>query len=972
MQLPCQNNSYVNYTHAVSCLSCEEGFYCEVLGVSMPCPKGYYCPAGTVSPIPCPVGTYSKQVKLSSQEQCLSCPGGKFCNQLALSYEGSGDCAAGFFCFQGAEKARPGLQSNSSCECGGNNNMTIGGICPRGHYCPTGSINPIPCQAGTFSSREGANECQICPAGFFCPVMTSDYTTYPCPAGTFCVKGSQVPQSCPSGTFSAKLELKHVSECQSCSPGQFCAQPGLVKPTGQCLGGYFCSEGSSTSRQNECPIGFYCPRGSSTPTLCEAGYYCPVKLLNSSYMPCSAGYFCSQGSSKYRPPNGSVFGGPCPKGRYCPEGSAVPELCPPGTHNEEEAAQSISECVLCPAGTCCPYFGMEKTDRCSPGYYCPGNESSCQPLLHKCQPGHYCPTNSSFQIQCPSGFFQDEELATVCKDCPAGYYCENKYGPVLSYRSYSCPKGYYCPNKTETEFQYPCPVGTYNDELKRKSITDCKQCQPGYACTKIGLDKPDKPCNAGYICRGGSDSPSPEGADLNTKCPPGHYCPKGSLSPMPCPQGTYNPNSIGQSIHDCQPCDAGHYCNETGMLNAGPNCIEGFYCGNGSVSPKQLLCPSGYFCPNGVVAPIPCPEGTYSDLEGLAKVSQCKLCLESFYCPKAGQSKVVDPCVAGFYCPPGEKIPNKLCPKGFFCPNGTSHPQQCLPGTFTSTDGRSDCLPCDAGFYCSPVELWNVTENITPCPKGFFCPVGSSFYSKKPCPQGTYNSRYGLQSETQCSSCSPGSFCAATGLEEPSGLCEEGYYCEGNATSSQERICPAGTFCPEGSATPYPCRNGTFSIVPGSKECQLCKPGYFCPPGTSDYTLFRCPAGSFCPKGTSDKYQFLCEEGTFNPYLGMKQQTDCSPCPPGKYCMGKGLTSATGECKIGYYCSGGANTAIGKDGEDSECPKGTYCPLGSVEPQPCSEGYFCDRDGLGEPSGKCFAGYYCLQKSTTGMKFVCH
>ena len=48
-------------------------------------------------------------------------------------------------------------------------------------------------------------------------------------------------------------------------------------------------------------------------------------------------------------------------------------------------------------------------------------------------------------------------------------------------------------------------------------------------------------------------------------CPVGHYCPMGSGMPTPCPVGTYT-NTLGlEQEANCTDCDAGKYCNDTGM-----------------------------------------------------------------------------------------------------------------------------------------------------------------------------------------------------------------------------------------------------------------------------------------------------------------------------------------------------------------------------------------------------------------------
>ena len=43
------------------------------------CPKGSYCPAGSVSHVPCPTGTFSSATSLSSAADCEPCPAGYEC-----------------------------------------------------------------------------------------------------------------------------------------------------------------------------------------------------------------------------------------------------------------------------------------------------------------------------------------------------------------------------------------------------------------------------------------------------------------------------------------------------------------------------------------------------------------------------------------------------------------------------------------------------------------------------------------------------------------------------------------------------------------------------------------------------------------------------------------------------------------------------------------------------------------------------
>ena len=51
------------------------------------------------------------------------------------------------------------------------------GACPRGHYCPAGTVRPIACAGGRYADAEGATSerCHgLCERGHFCPTGSVD------------------------------------------------------------------------------------------------------------------------------------------------------------------------------------------------------------------------------------------------------------------------------------------------------------------------------------------------------------------------------------------------------------------------------------------------------------------------------------------------------------------------------------------------------------------------------------------------------------------------------------------------------------------------------------------------------------------------------------------------------------------------------------------------------------------------------
>lgn len=118
----------------------------------------------------------------------------------------------------------------------------------------------------------------------------------------------------------------------------------------------------------------------------------------------------------------------------------------------------------------------------------------------------------------------------------------------------------------------------------------------------------------------------------------------------------------------------------------------------------------GYFCPGGSYKnQYPCPAGTFSSATGLMWQSQCLLCPVGYYCPQGCSAPVA--AAAGYYIDfPGATSINaqKLCPAGQSC----------------STPGQS------------------LTFGGTPCPRGKYCPAGTSVPVN--CPAGTWSDQQDL------------------------------------------------------------------------------------------------------------------------------------------------------------------------------------------------------------------------------------
>lgn len=122
-----------------------------------------------------------------------------------------------------------------------------------------------------------------------------------------------------------------------------------------------------------------------------------------------------------------------------------------------------------------------------------------------------------------------------------------------------------------------------------------------------------------------------------------------------------------------------------------------------------------------------------------------------------------------------------------------------------------------------------------------------------------------------------------------------------------------------------------FFISTGKASCDLCTKGYYCPENTTDPTDYPCPGGHYCPDGTKYSSEYKCRAGYYNPQTTQTSQAACLLCTAGKYCEGEGLSSPTGNCSIGWFCSGGSvqdKPAVVGKGTDIICP--TLFPIHEI------------------------------------------
>eukprot|EP01022_Parablepharisma_sp_SALTPOND_P023128 TRINITY_DN47_c0_g6_i1.p1 TRINITY_DN47_c0_g6~~TRINITY_DN47_c0_g6_i1.p1 ORF type:complete len:4331 (-),score=484.04 TRINITY_DN47_c0_g6_i1:2741-15733(-) len=923
-------------------ITCEAGYLClgsvgEYPSDSLLCPAGYYCTARAVDPTPCPPGTYNPEKGGKTIDNCIQTPAGKY--SLRGSARPTGDCAPGFYCEAGSTRDK----------------MT-------------------PCPVGTFRSKPNgalSSDCGPCPAGYFCPLGTSE--PRPCPIGYYCGPAIKTPTKCPPGYFGSSPLLRDLSQCIKCWSGRFCSVAGLSFPDGRCDPGYYCKEGSAVPNPtddlagNLCPAGGVCPAGSKAPQpcppgkysktagmksvseceTCTEGNYCIGEVKNGVSGQCKAGYYCTPGSK-------TETEMPAQPGHYTGPGAFAEVECAAGTYTPDPATVT---CTQCPAGYRCPSTGNTGVfEDCPAGKYCGlGSTTGTD-----CPAGTYSPIKNlhaeSGCTKCPPGKYCVGGQSTTSGDCSGGYYCDGG-DSTSTPPTKKCPAGSYCPPGSARSI--PCPVGTFNSNEEESSSTACKACTAGSYCGKTGLADVEGECDEGYYCDGGDTAPRP----TSKRCAKGQKCPKGSVEAKDCPAGTYQ-DSEGQG--DCIPCPRGFFCTSKST---------GF--------DTSQDCPAGHYCPEGTKSSTehPCPEGTYNPNMNAFDVAQCIKCDPGHYCSGTGRTVVGPKCDPGYYCILGASVKDpddstgKPCPIGYYCEEGASYPAPCSPGrACTTTKMSADGIQCDGGYYCTlAAKKTNPTiaaEGGGACGPGYYCPPGSS--APIPCPAGTYSNANLNSHESQCTPCDDGYYCDAPAATDKKGTCSEGFYCKkavgaviGFITAEPEdHQCPEGYKCPAGTLDKIPCPNNQYQDIIGQATCKDCPPGYWCDPDEKHRCRPDLELKSFYCTGGKRAYE-LCADGKYNVQEGSSTIDDCLKCPAGKYCPQNptGGEAKMNMCPAGRYCPEGSGSSKG-----NICDIGYYCPQGSAEQYKCSPGRYCDVQGLSDAdltTRPCDEGYYCISGAST-------
>ena len=348
---PCASNFYMN--NKFQCTSCDI--------------PGYYCPAGvtqSATSMPCPIGTYSDIVPISTVEQCLSCPEGQYSDRVGVaSSTGCNVCPSNMY---QDEKGK------SNCKGCPNEKIIVDTSTASKHDdVEDCSINIPVCQSVEYLDN---HSCHQCSQGYVCD--GTSMTT--CPMGHFC-PGDGTKQPCPPGKYGeSEANVKEFTACTNCTRGTFQTLTGQTFCDRTCpIGTYGTTQGASTQSEacDNCPIGHRCSSISiKTPILCPRGTFqnnrrsstCK-QCLHDTYSDTMGSETCKHCDSGLQTSGiGSTSKTQC---------ISIPKTC-------EDARRPIND-------TC--------TD-CAPGFYSNGLGTDC--------------------MLCPIGFSQPIAMQYDCQLCP--------------------------------------------------------------------------------------------------------------------------------------------------------------------------------------------------------------------------------------------------------------------------------------------------------------------------------------------------------------------------------------------------------------------------------------------------------------------------------------------------------------------------------------------------------------------------
>ncbi|CDJ49290.1 Cast multi-domain protein, related [Eimeria brunetti] len=814
------------------------------------CPAGYICPEGTGTP--------------------QKCPFGKYCSSMGLA-DVSGDCAAGFFCDEGAHGKRISVKSVL--------------LASSAHSL---AFQPLQGTALVAFSAKQESHHLLMPQ-IFVPKGTTAPKELQNPflaaqAHTSRRQVQRLASYVLKGTYGKIEGATSVESCQLCEGGQMCNTPGTgIKGNNamaNCPAGFYCPEGAGSTTPTACTYGEHCPEKSTAPTPCPTGYYCASEALEWPTGRCRGGYVCKVRAVTHSPETATSGaacienseGYPCPAGYYCQTGPLVDTFAGSGSAGADGNGGPANEATF----------------------------TSLSAIAMNLARGELVVADSTggriSTILLSTGILTDVKTGlgaiggiAVSNDGNTLYISQSDSGTIVAFNlnektqsnvvtGLVTPSGLCLSLDGETLYVAEAGAGLVKAiDLDTKGITSAVG---NGATANIELNNP----RAVALSLDGEIYVADTG---NFRILRAHDDEVEVVQILPPLVRTMKESELEYTLGEITSLaygrlaqlSIGFACQGQGQPEVTGRCSDGYYCPEGSTKTNAVACPLGHYCK----------------------------ALESVFTNVAFKGNV-ELTISGDYVGSGtpDKVTNGDTGLGTgWISKNTSSGGHGLTVDFGdiffineitvisgSTEGKNVLSSFSVHYFHSAsstyVELFSVTSNKLSTYSLNFGEVAT-----RKIMLSTTDSQVYLSEIQVSGTSSPGQYCGTRGLQDPTGNCLAGYYCKGGAWS------PA----------PHPDEKN--------------------PDGISGSAGSLCPIGYYCPAGTDSPK--ACLEGTSSSIPGGKEQQDCLSCQPGQYCSS---TMGTGLCAEGYYCAGGSTTPTPTDNVTGNvCPAGHFCPEGSYVAQ---------------------------------------
>jgi cysteine-rich repeat protein len=567
-----------------------------------------------------------------------------------------------------------------------------------------------------------------------------------------------------------------------------------------------------------------------------------------------------------------------------------------------------------------------------------GSCRQCKQGLYKAEAGEDLCKPCTYQLHARPG-----EGATSCVQCSGTSECQcaagyGLYGNLSLYRCQECTKGSYSLNYGLAEC-VPCAPGSFQNLDGQTQCLKCteettsvqgatlcsEQCEAGKYLTGTGCTACPSNSNSigrsvgieGCICDTGyvrSDEAQVTVATWCDACSAGYYRDK---TASVCNKCIENTTSVIRSVECYTPCSVGFYLTTDGCKA----CIANGTLESTPLSDGMCVCARGFTGGDHGFECVPCPTGTYKDIEGSGECKSCPAGLN--YSPLSAASLADCTCKAGTFLRDGvvafsepgldlqyERLENIII--AIASSNTQAKCENCPAGTFKQSDGIGmPCTPCGVGEVsihagattCSPCganegTVMTLTDCVpctgpANCTGSVNCMPGTGVAtSRTSCRNCSTHETFDVKTATcVCLSDQYRPFLSSTNSNECS-FCPEDTFkpmqgdeqctaCELNSrrvdtTNLTLCVCKTGAFRDVWGGCTL-CVIGTYKDNDGGHACTKCNTEHSTDNvGSVVATDCKCAAGSF---NTDVDMCEKCPVQTYNPFVGDGDISQCRMCP---------------------------------------------------------------------------------------------